>query len=66
MAGNWEKIARSHLLKSRKYWSCKVSLGIVTTTITQLNSLFGNSLIFNFNFRKELLETLCLCIYPGF
>ena len=37
---NWEKIAWRHLLKSQKYWNCKVLLGIITTTITQLNSLF--------------------------
>ena len=36
----WENITQIHLLKSQKYWNCKVSLGIITTTITQLNSLF--------------------------
>ena len=36
----WENIARIHLLKSQKYWYCKVLLGIITTTITQLDSQF--------------------------
>ena len=37
---NWEKIARRHLLKSQKYWNCKVFLCLKLATITQLNSLF--------------------------
>ena len=37
---NWEKIAWRHLLKSQKYWNCKVLLDIIAITITQLNSLF--------------------------
>ena len=36
---NWKKIARRHLMKSQKYCSCNVLLGIITTTITQFNSL---------------------------
>ena len=36
----WENIVGIHLLKSQKYWYCKVLLGIITTTITQLNFLF--------------------------
>ena len=38
---NWEKIARRHLLKSQKYWNCKVFLCLKLATIIQLNSLFG-------------------------
>ena len=40
MARNWEKIAWGYLLKSQKYWNCKVLLDITTTNITQLNPLF--------------------------
>ena len=36
----WEKIVWRHLLKSPKYGICKVLLAIITTTITQLGSLF--------------------------
>ena len=36
---NLEKIARRHLMKSQKYWNCKVLLGIITSTIIQLNFL---------------------------
>ena len=31
---NWEKIAWRHLLKSQKYWNCKVLLDIVAATIS--------------------------------
>ena len=37
---NWGKTARRHLLKSQKYWNCKVFLCLKLATITQLNSLF--------------------------
>ena len=37
---NWEKIAWRHLLKSQKYWNCKVFLCLKLATVTQLNSLF--------------------------
>ena len=33
-------VKRLHLLKSQKYWNCKVLLGIIIPTITQLNYLF--------------------------
>ena len=36
----WEKIARRHLLKSQKYWNCKMLLGLIIITITQMNALF--------------------------
>ena len=37
---NWEKMAPRHLLKSQKYWNCKVLLAIIATTIRHSNSLF--------------------------
>ena len=37
---NWEKISWGHLLKSQKYWNCKVFLCLKLATTTQLNSLF--------------------------
>ena len=36
---NWEKTTWWHLLKSQKYWNCKVLLDIMATAITQLNYL---------------------------
>ena len=35
-----EKVTQIHLLKSQKYWNCKLLFDIITTTLTQLNSLF--------------------------
>ena len=42
---NRDEIAWRYLLKSQKYWDCKVLLGIITTTMTQLNSLFCVALL---------------------
>ena len=33
---NWKKIVWKNLLKSLKYWNCKVLLDIIANTITQL------------------------------
>ena len=51
---NWEKIAWWHLLKSQKYWNCKVLLDIMATAITQLNSL----LVLYYWFSCDLLRLM--------
>ena len=56
---NWEKIAWRHLLKSQKYWNCKVLLDIIATTITQLNSLFV--LYYWSSYCKRLIKLLMKC-----
>ena len=40
LKSNWEQIAWKYLLKSKKYWNCKVLLDTIAITITQLNYLF--------------------------
>ena len=37
---NLEKIVYGNSLKSHKNWNCKVLLGLIVTTITQVNFLF--------------------------
>ena len=50
-----EKIARRYLLKSWKYWNCKVLLVIIKTTITQLNCLF---VLYYWSFLCRLMKLL--------
>ena len=56
---NWEKIAWWHLLKSQKYWNCKVLLDIMATAITQLNSLLVLYYWFSCNLLRLMHAIAC-------